>query len=407
MKILQINKYYFLKGGAETVFFNTIELLEKNGHTVIPFTLKSKKNNASPYSSFFVDYPELSESGLWAKIKNISSFVYNKKAVKQLRKLIEKEKPDIAHIHLLFNSMSVSILPLLKKYDIPVVMTVHDYRLICPAYTFTDRKGNICEKCNISKQYWQCIAYRCSKGSIPNSTILALDSYFRKYFISPLKYINHFIFVSKFSQNKHIESASLYKTKSNHLYNFTHIAPVEKAEKKDYLFFFGRISEEKGIATLINAVSELKIQVKIAGTGPLLDKLKKQQNEYIEFIGFKSGQELTRLIQEAKFVIVPSEWYENNPLSIIEAMMLGIPVIGSNIGGIPELITDGKTGYLFEAKNSIDLKEKIAKAMSISSQEYQQMSDETIKFAHENFSPDSHYQKLIDTYQKTIKNHTK
>jgi glycosyltransferase involved in cell wall biosynthesis len=213
--------------------------------------------------------------------------------------------------------------------------------------------------------------------------------------------------VSKFSQHKHIESSQLYQEKSNHLYNFTLITPVDKIEKEKYLLFLGRISEEKGISTLINAVSGLDISIKIAGTGPLLDELKKQQNEYIEFVGFKSGKELTRLIQNASFVVVPSEWYENNPLSVIEAMMLGTPVIGSNIGGIPELIINEKTGFLFDSKNAEDIRKKILKAVALSPEAYDLMSEEAIKFAHENFSSHSHYQKLIGIYLKTIKNHRK
>ena len=147
MKILQLNKYFYQKGGAETVFFNTISTLENRGHQVIPFALKNKKNKFSEYESYFVDYPELSESNIWTKITNIPAFIYNRQAAKQLERLILDKKPDIAHIHLLFNSLSVSILPVLQKYRIPTVMTVHDYRLICPAYTLTNGKGKICELC--------------------------------------------------------------------------------------------------------------------------------------------------------------------------------------------------------------------------------------------------------------------
>ena len=147
MKILQLNKYFYQKGGAETVFFNTISTLENRGHQVIPFALKNTKNKFSEFESYFVEYPELSESNIWTKIINTPAFIYNRQAAKQLERLILAEKPDIAHIHLLFNSLSVSILPVLKKYKIPTVMTVHDYRLICPAYTLTNGKGEICELC--------------------------------------------------------------------------------------------------------------------------------------------------------------------------------------------------------------------------------------------------------------------
>ena len=168
MKILQLNKYFYQKGGAETVFFNTISTLENRGHQVIPFALKNTKNKFSEFESYFVEYPELSESNIWTKIINTPAFIYNRQAAKQLERLIMAEKPDIAHIHLLFNSLSVSILPVLKKYKIPTVMTVHDYRLICPAYTLTNGKGEICELCK-DRHFIHCTLNKCSNGNLTNS----------------------------------------------------------------------------------------------------------------------------------------------------------------------------------------------------------------------------------------------
>lgn len=204
MKILQINKYFYRKGGAETVFFNTIKLLEEQGHTVIPFSLHHKKNESSNYEDYFVNYPELSDSSIIDRLLYTPSFFYNKEAARKLEKLIQVEKPDIAHIHLMFNSLSIAILPILKKYNIPVVMSVHDYRLVCPAYTFTDGNGNFCERCK-DKRYYQCVKYRCSKQNFINSMMLCMDSYFRALFFPPIQYIDKFIFVSKFSMNKHIQ----------------------------------------------------------------------------------------------------------------------------------------------------------------------------------------------------------
>ncbi len=402
MKILQINKYYYQKGGAETVFFNTTALLQEHGHTVIPFSIRHPKNKPSEYSTYFVDYPELSESGIRTKIRYMPAFLYNKKAATQLDLLLSREKPDIAHIHLLFNSLSVSILPVLKKHRIPVVMSVHDYRLICPAYTFTDGKGNLCERCLPSKGYWHCIANKCSKGNLPNSILLALDSYFRKYAISPVDYIHRFIFVSHFAQDKHREAESKFNVKSSLLYNFTHIRKQQEKDKGDYILYLGRISEEKGISTLIRASEGLSIPLKVAGTGPLLEKLQEQRFPHVQFLGFKSGDELADLIQRARYVVVPSEWYENNPLSVIEPMSLGVPVIGSRIGGIPELIQDGRTGFLFETKSVTGLTATLQKAISLSHEDYQVMADNAFAFAQDHFSADAHYARLMDIYNQTL-----
>ena len=399
MKILQINKYFYKKGGAETVFFNTIHLLEKHGHTVIPFALKNKKNEPSPYESYFVDYPELSESSLTDKIKYASAFIYNREVAKRLEKLIIKEKPDIAHIHLMFNSLSVSILPVLRKHHIPTVMSVHDYRLICPAYTFTDGKGNVCERCE-KGNYYNCLIHKCSKGNFFNSLMLCADSYFRTIFYPPTDYIDRFIFVSEFAREKHIQFNHVYEGKSVRLYNFTPDIKDYTPVKGDYLLFFGRMSGEKGIGTLLKAIKQTPdIKLKIAGTGPLLEKFKTECPPNVKFLGFKRGEELRELIHNASFVVVPSEWYENNPMTIIESLMIGTPVIGSDIGGIPELIEEGKTGYTFKPKDADQLKNSILKARSLSDAEYERMSASAKRFALDNFSEESHYQKLMENYR--------
>ena len=402
MKILLINKYFYKKGGAETVFFNIIKLLEKHGHTVIPFCLKSEKNISSPYEQYFVDYPELSESSLFNKIKNTSSFFYNKNAADQLGKLIIKEKPDVAHIHLMFNSLSVSILPVLKKYNIPTIMSVHEYRLLCPAYTFTDGDRNFCERCRTG-HYYNCVTHLCSKRNFINSLMLCLDSYFRAKYFPPIDYINKFLFVSRFSMNKHIQIEKRFKDISSYLYNFTPSVKDYCEIKGDYILFLGRISEEKGIVTLLDAMKKTPtIKLKLAGVGPLLEKLRSNCSTNVEFVGFQQGEELRKLIHNASFVIVPSECYENNPMTIIESYAIGTPVIGSNLGGIPEIILENKIGYTFEPKSSESLKNVIIKACSISQDEYNKMSKAAKQFARENFSEEVYYQKLMLHYQSII-----
>ncbi|MDR0427402.1 MAG: glycosyltransferase family 4 protein [Dysgonamonadaceae bacterium] len=403
MKVLQINKYFYLKGGAETVFLNTIKLLEEHGHTVIPFCLKSKKNLKSDYESYFVDYPELSESGWLTKIKHTPSFLYNKKAARQLEKVIVAEKPDIAHIHLMFNSFSASILPVLKKYRIPIVMTLHDYRLICPAYSFTDGKGMVCERCIEKKNFLYCIKNRCYNGNLMNSLLLTLDSYVRKYFISPIDYVDEFIFVSSFSQKKHLEVSKGYG-KSSILYNFTNI-DSETSSKEKYILFLGRISEEKGIPTLIKAMEAFPgLTLNIAGTGPLIEKLKVSSSANVRFIGFKSGSELKEYIKKALFVILPSGCYENGPMVIPESYTLGTPVIGSRIGGIPEYIEEDKTGFLFDSGSVEQLREVIEYALRLPPESYEAMRKNALSSAEKTFSKERYYESLLSLYNKLLQN---
>lgn len=402
MKVLQIDKYFYFKGGAETVFFNTIDLLERKGHKVIPFSLKSNKNLFSEYEKYFVDYPELSESNFFTKIKNIPNFIYNKQAASQLEKLLSKEKPDIAHIHLMFNSMSVSILPVLKHYNIPTVMTVHDYRLVCPAYTFKDGKGNFCEKCRTGS-YYNCAIHKCSNNNIANSILLSIDSYFRSMFYQPIKLVDKFIFVSKFSQNKHIGIDPLYKQKSTYIYNFTPMKRERKKERGNYFIYFGRLSQEKGIETLVKAVKKSPfIKLKVLGTGPLLESLKREATDNIEFLGFKQGEELRDYIKNAMYVVVPSECYENNPMAIVESTTIGTPIIGSNIGGIPELIDNTRSGFLFNTGSVDSLQKVLYDAQSVSDKKYKEIVESASNFASNNFSEDAHYEKLMSVYNSII-----
>jgi glycosyltransferase involved in cell wall biosynthesis len=402
MKVLQINKYFYIKGGAETVFFNTMDLLTEKGHTVIPFSLKNKKNRPCAYEACFVDYPELSESGLLTKLRYLPAFIHNRQAARKLKALVLAEKPDVAHIHLMFNCFSASILPVLKACNVPVVMSVHDYRLICPAYTFIDGQGHFCERCK-AKHPYHCIIHRCYRNEYLNSILLALDSYYRTWFIRPVKLIDTFIFVSRFSRGKHISMDASFEAKSLYLYNFTPLSYKGECVRGDYVLYFGRISAEKGIPTLMKAMEELdEVKLKIVGTGPLLEKLKKTGAPNTAFEGFRSGDELHDYIRKARFVVVPSECYENNPLTIIESMTLGTPVIGSRIGGIPELIEEGRTGYVFDVKSAASLRQTIQKALSLPDHEYTAMSQAAKDFAAKHFSAEAHYRKLIEVYDSVI-----
>ena len=238
MKILQLNKYFYQKGGAETVFFNTISTLENRGHQVIPFALKNKKNKFSEYASYFVDYPELSESNIWTKITNIPAFIYNRQAAKQLERLILDKKPDIAHIHLLFNSLSVSILPVLQKYRIPTVMTVHDYRLICPAYTLTNGKGKICELCK-DRHFIHCTLNRCSNGNLTNSMLQKNSEILKQGSIE----------IAEESERAIVDVATLQKTNKDIIDTLDQVIQIHEN---------GRVKRQEAEVELANIEKELK-----------------------------------------------------------------------------------------------------------------------------------------------------
>jgi Glycosyltransferase len=406
MKILQINKYHYIKGGSETVFFNTINLLEKHGNEVIRFCLKDDKNKPSKDERYFVDYPEMSNVGFFQKLKNSFSFFYNRNAKRKIEQLIKEQKPDIAHIHLLFNGISVSILPVLKKYNIPIVMSVHDYRLICPAYLFLDGNNQLCERCH-QGSYLNCIINKCHNKNRFTSAMLTMDMYFRNLFFPIAKYIDQFIFVSNFTYSKHVSYNSVYAQKGIVLPNFidcNNILPEQnKTPKKErYYLYYGRLSREKGLLTLIKAAEKLKIQLRVVGTGNLFEKGKEIDVPNIQFLGFKSGIELYELIQNAYFVIVPSECYETFGLTVVEPQVFGTPIIASKIGAIPELIEDDKTGFLFEPGDVDDLSQTIEKANLLTEEEYIRMSNASKKKSQFYSDASLYFDNLMRIYEKAI-----
>ncbi len=409
MKVLQINVFHYRLGGSETVYFSTSDLLEKNGDKVSHFALKWEKNLPSPYSSFFAESKE-SRKGLLKKIYDIAGYFYNFDAARKIKKLIKQEKPDIAQIHLFWGQITPSVLPVLKKYNIPVVFTIHEYRMVCPAYTFRNGFGKVCEACN-GKNFYHCFFKKCCKGSRFMSALMCAEQYFRNIFFNPSKYIDGLIYVSEFAKKKHEQfMPSLTLKKNITLYNLSDgLALSSKGSMpgEKYLLYFGRLSHEKGILTLIKAIADFPdYKLKIVGTGILEKSLKEFVSEKklrnVEFVGYKTGTELKNYISQAYFIVVPSEWYENNPMTIIEGYSSAIPVIGADMGGIPEIIQNNRTGFLFKSGDVCDLKRCIAKAFSLNDVEYAAFSANALKFAKENFNQDLYYPRLMDFYKQVI-----
>ena len=405
MRILQINNTHSIKGGADRVYFNTGKLMASFGHDVSYFSTFENDIEKSEFSKYFIRFKNKREAGFFSKLSSVKDYIYNNHAYDNLSKLIHDFQPEIAHVHLFCGGLSLSILKALKKYDIPIVQSVHDYRLLCPANAFLDANNQICEKC-YNRSYYQCAVKQCVDRNFFYSSMVSIEAYFRKYFINPIEYIDHFLFVSQFAKNKHIDFDDRFRTKSDHQFNFTYLPPSTKViyPEKKYLLFYGRLSVEKGLTTLLSAIEDVDIDLKIVGTGPQYNVALEysRTHENIHVLGYKSGSELDELIANAYFIVVPSEWYENNPMTILEAYSVNKPVIGARIGGIPEIVHDHKTGFLFESRNTEDLTQSIRKAMDMTEPEYIEMASAARRFAEENFSPEIHYEKLLFIYSNLI-----
>lgn len=390
MKILQINNNHYRLGGAETVYLNTIELLKSKNHEVISFSRKNPKTILHGGKEFFINQSE--------------SFVdrfYSRDAANQITNIIQKEKPQIVHLHSIIGGITFSILPVIKKYNIPIIITLHDFRLLCPAAHFWNGQYKVCEKC-VKGKYYMCILNKCSPQGKTRSLAIATESYLRDFLFPYSQLIDAFIFVSKFSQRKFLSANNEIKLKSHIIYNFTNDFELNN-EMGSYFLYFGRLEYEKGIETLLSAFEKLpNVKLKIAGSGTLLRKLQTINLPNIELLGQLNKKELNEVIKKTSFVVVPSECYENNPMSIVESFALGKPVIGSNLGGIIELIDEGKNGFRFEPENQNKLIELVEKCSNIESKEYNNLSEQAYRFAEGNFTSKIYYNALIKVYEDAL-----
>ncbi|MFA4880106.1 MAG: glycosyltransferase family 4 protein [Candidatus Doudnabacteria bacterium] len=398
MKILNINKFYHIQGGADRHYFDLTKLLERHGHKVIPFSMHSDKNNPSPYAQYFVSEVDLSRPKFSFKaLFALGRIFYSLEAKRKIRALIQKEKPEIAHIHNIYHQISPSILGVLKKHKIPIVMTVNDYKLICPNYQLFQH-NKVCEKCR-KRKYYQCFFNKCVKDSYLASLANTLEMYFHKAFRFYERYVNIFICPSKFMRQK-LTAWGLPQAKLVTLPYFIKEEYITPLEEKDYILFFGRLSPEKGLDLLISVMRKLpEIKLKIVGEGPEKEKLEdyvqKNHISNVQFLGYKQGDELKKIIQKSRFVVVPSSWQEVFGLVVLESFNLGKVVLASKKGGLQEIIREGNTGFFFQ--NAAELAKKIQSLYQ--NRETTQKIGRRARREIRRYNPEVYYQNLMKIYQ--------
>ena len=401
MKILMVNKFLYPKGGAETYCLEVGKKLQDMGHEVQYYGMFDKKNTVGNKLNLYADQVDF-RTGKLNKLLYPFKILYSFKNKKMISKLIKEFKPDIIHLNNINFQLTPSIIDAAYKNRVPVVQTVHDYQMICPNHFLYNWKENrICNKC-IYGSKWNCTKYNCIHNSKIKSFLGSIEGILYNKILKCYDKVNLYICPSKFLEKKLLEQDK-YKGKTTFLTNFIEIKEIEdKYKKEDYVLYFGRISEEKGIKELIKAFKELpNIKLKMAGTGNLEDECKNISN--IDFVGFKTGEELTKLITQAKFVVYPSIWYENCPLSILEAEVCGIPVITANYGGMKELVEDGKTGILLDKIDAKTLKESISKLYN-DNEKIKQMSINCLLKRKNMINIDKYVNLLLKEYRGVIKN---
>lgn len=392
MNILIANKFYYRRGGDCVYTLNLEKLLQDHGHSTSIFSMQYPDNFHSEWENFFPSEVKFSPNlGL---IEAFRRPFGSRKVKIMFNKIINKFKPDIVHLNNIHSQLSPVIAEIAHQNNIKTIWTLHDYKLICPRYDFLNNNLQICEKCFHDNK--SILKNKCMKGSMIASIIAYLESV--KWNRKTIDNItDKFIAPSQFMADMMIK-AGFNKEKIHVMHNFidsSKFEDIKEVTRKTYYCYVGRISHEKGVETLIQAANCLKYKLKIIGSGPLEAELKKKANSNIEFLGYKNWDEIKSIISQSKFTVVPSEWYENNPFSIIESLCTGTPVLGANIGGIPELIDNNVNGMTFVSKDITMLKQKISD-MFMHNFEYSDIK----KCAIRKFNSESYYNNLINLYTK-------
>lgn len=387
MKILLVNKFYYRRGGDCIYMLNLEQLLREHGHEVAVFAMDYPENIETPWRKYF---PQ-NMSKLMALTRPFGSHEVKSK----FNRLLDDFRPEVVHLNNIHTQLSPVIAELSHRRGIRTVWTLHDYKLLCPRYDCLRDGKTVCELC-FGGDKTPCRTYRCMKGSR-----LASEVGYREAVMWNRPRLEEctdlFVCPSRFMAEK-MTQGGFRKDKLRVLCNFIDVEKCRKDyyAKDDYYCYVGRLSHEKGVATLVEAAARLPYRLKVIGGGTLLEQLKiksEKLKDRVEFLGYRQWEDIKEIAGRARFTVIPSEWYENNPLSVIEAECLGTPVLGARIGGIPELINEGVNGMTFGSGNADDLAEKI-KAMSAATFDYKAIAEN----AMERYNAESYYEEIIRAY---------
>lgn len=393
MKVLIVNKFWYARGGDCVVAMNTVDLLRRMGHDVEVFSMEHPNNVECNYTVTYA--PQVHFDGNFAqKVHAMVRAMSDKNVRKIFTAVIERFKPDVVHLHNIHSYLSPVVAQIAHSHGCRVVWTLHDYKLFCPSYICL-RNGATCDSC--IEHPMDVVVHRCMKDSLVASIAALLES--TKWNTNRLSQcVDEFFCPSRFMAEK-MQQAGFPSEKLRVISNFL---PENKRDtspvvmgRANYYCYVGRLTAEKGLETLLEAASRLPFTLKVAGGGPLHDDLVKKYGNYpnIEFLGLLNSNEVNKLLRLARFLVMPSEWWENNPLSIIESLCVGTPVVGTNMGGIPELIDD-HNGLLVPAGDAAALSTAMQQAWE-ARWDYAAIARKSAQ----KFASTTHYNALIKLYK--------
>ena len=362
LKILVANKFLFNNGGSEAVMLQERTFLKNAGVDVVDFAMHHERNLQSPYAAHFVSFRDYRTSRAFDKVRAALTLIHSPEAVSKLASLIDETQPDLMHCHNIYHQMTPSIVGVAKSRGIPVVLTLHDPKPACPAHTRV-RDGKLCSLC-LDGDFHHVVSNRCADGSLMQSATLYMEAVVQRW-LGNYEKVDRFLAPSGFMRESMLRRLPADRVKL--LYNGVHMPEIPANDcDQGYVLYCGRLSPGKGAESLLRAHESAgcKWPLVIAGTGPLKDELEQRFTENVRFAGHLGGETLSATLAGAAVVVVPSEWLENCPMSVLEAMAYAKPVVATRVGGIPELVTEGVTGFLFEPGDAEQLRDRLERLMA-------------------------------------------
>ena len=399
LTILNVGQNYHIRGGSDRYQFALADLLTRKGHGVIPFAARNQKNLPTEWSSYFPAGADFDRP----MPADLIRYIYSPQARKAAKRLLNHSHVDLAHLHIYYGKLTSSILAPLRQKGIPIVQTLHEYKIVCPVYTLVSN-GKICESCR-GTRYWHAVLKRCNRGSMARSTLSAIESCVSRALGSASK-VDHFIAVSDFVRKKVI-GLGLPPERVTTVHNFMDVSGIEPTSRPgSYFLYFGRVEAIKGVFTLLEAISPLKtVDLLIVGNGSAVSKLRTLIEErglsHVKLLGFKQGSELHNLISGSICTITPSEWYETFGLTLLESFAHGRPVIASRIGGMEEIVSDGVDGFLFPPGDVNALRERLL-WMAEHRHEAVEIGVCGRRKVEKQFNEEVHYNDLLKVYKKAL-----
>ncbi len=403
MRILLVNKYYFLHSGTERYLFNLKRLLEAHGHTVAVFAMHHPRNPVDAYAQYFLPWTDFHALKPFGQARAALRSIWNPLAARRFAALLDDFRPDIAHLLNIYHHISPSILPQLARRGIPAVQTLNDYKLVCPNYQLYTH-GQECRRC-LDGRYWRAARYRCLHGSLAWSLVGALEMTLHKAWKIYARGVRAFIAPSAYLQQA-VQQAGVPAAQTALIPYF--LFPGDYAPhygEGEYILYAGRLSAEKGLPALLHAMQRLpQAELRIAGDGPQRQALQalaaRLRLKNVRFLGHLPGEELQRVLADARLNVLPSLWPEVFGQSVIEAFALARPSAVALSGGLPEVVDASPQGdgWLFPPGDVAALAACLQQAMD-DPLAARQKGERGLEKVHRVYNPHTHYQQLSNLYQ--------